>query len=408
MKVPLYKKIIIFTIIFLIIESIFTVEIGAVAFTLNTKSTTEDNMSSDFTIKNNDDFDENISYYMDQGHMPSLSACIVKNNSVVWQNGYGFSNIYKGIKATENTVYLGASLSKTITATAILQLWEQDLFELDDDVNEYLPFSLRNPNYPEINITIRMLLAHHYSLSKGEYSTFFYFSLLGLSKEDYKEYLDPSGKFYNPDLWLNNRPGEKLEYSNLGYIIIEYLIELLSHQSFDEYCYKNIFQPLEMKNTSFHVGDYEKNNLARPYIWISNNYIPLPHYENKFYSIGGIRTSVLDLSNFLIANMNDGSYNGKRILREETLQHIRTVQFPDSNQSTWYVYGLGWRISSRNNVTSIGHSGTMPGTNTYMNYRPSEKTGIIFFTNQYPILNEIDIMQWLNILFLLYEKAENL
>ena len=70
--------------------------------------------------------------------------------------------------------------------------------------------------------------------------------------------------------------------------------------------------------------------------------------------------------------------------------------------------GLGWRINSRNNISNIGHVGAMPGTLTYMYYRPLENTGIILFTNQYPFSNEIDIWPWINILILLYEKAYKL
>ena len=231
----------------------------------------EDKLSSEEnSIKIYDEFDENITYYMNQGHIPSISALIIKNNSVVWKKGYGYSNIYKKINATENTIYLGASISKTITSTALMQLWEKDLFELDDDVNDYLPFPLRNPNYPDKNITFRMLLSHHSSLAKGEYRHFILINILSLSKEKYNEYLDPKGKFYNSNLWLNVKPSEKLEYSNIGYLILEYLVEILSNQKFDEYCTKNIFQPLKMFNTSFHVKDYNKNILARTYIWFKN------------------------------------------------------------------------------------------------------------------------------------------
>jgi CubicO group peptidase (beta-lactamase class C family) len=353
----------------------------------------------------NDSFDENILYYMNLGHMPGLSACIVKNNNVVWHNGYGFSNLYKQVNATGNTIYSGASISKTITATALMQLWEKGLFDLDDDVNEFLTFPLRNPYYPDVKITFRMLLSHHSSLSEGNWNSIYYLSFIGLSKEWYKEYLTPSGKFYNTQFWINASPGEKLQYSNIGYFLLEYLVEILSKQSFDEYCDNNIFKPLKMGNTSFHLSDYKKNELAKQYLWFSNFYIPLPSYEVNNYGVGGIRTSVLDLSHFLIAHMNNGVFNDKRILESDTLDLVRTIQFPNSSEETWYGYGLGWRIYVRNNTYNIGHPGVGPGIATYINYEPFQKTGIIFFTNQYPLLREFDFMPWLNILWLLYEKA---
>jgi len=345
---------------------------------------------------------------MNQGHIPSLSACIIKNSSVVWQDGYGYSDIGKRIQATENTIYLGASITKTITATAIMQLWEQDLFDLDDDVNLYLPFSLRNPYFPNINITFRMLLAHHSSLANGELSGMIIWSFIfGLSEKWYGEYLIPSGLFYKPLYWLNIPPGEKLVYSNIGYIILGYLVELLSGESYIEYCNENIFKPLKMEKTNFIVSNYDKDELARPYIWLNNLYLPLPHYENKNYAVGGMRTSVLDLSRFLIAYMNNGSYDGQRILNNETLQLIKTKQFVHDNNSR-FSYGLGWRIYQRNNSYTVGHPGAMPGTLTYMYYQPLTKTGIIIFSNQYSITQENDFMPWYKILMLFYYKADQL
>ena len=124
--------------------------------------------SAEFPISSRDGdsvFDENILSLMKSGHMPSISMGIVKNNSLVWSKSYGYSNILKKEKATNTTIYLAGSISKTFTGLALMQLFEQELFDLDDDVNDYLPFSLRNPNYPNINITFRMLLAHQSSLS---------------------------------------------------------------------------------------------------------------------------------------------------------------------------------------------------------------------------------------------------
>jgi len=91
------------------------------------------------------DFDESILSLMKSGHMPSISMGIVKNNSLAWSKSYGYSNRLRKEKATNTTIYLAGSISKTVTGVALMQLYEQGLFDLDDDVNDYLPFSLRNP-----------------------------------------------------------------------------------------------------------------------------------------------------------------------------------------------------------------------------------------------------------------------
>ena len=108
-------------------------------------------------------FDKIIEFLMRRGHFPSISTCIIKNDQVVWSKGYGFSNKEEGILATENTVYQIASVTKTVTGTALMQLYDQGHFNLDDNVNDYLPFNLINPNFPEHLITFRMLLSHQTS-----------------------------------------------------------------------------------------------------------------------------------------------------------------------------------------------------------------------------------------------------
>ncbi len=132
-------------------------------------------------------FDENILSLMKSGHMPSISMGIVKNNSLVWSKSYGYSNRLRKEEATNTTIYLAGSISKTVTGLALIQLYEQGLFDLDDDVNDYLPFNLRNPNYPDINISFRMLLAHQSSLSDYNIArTFLFFSYLNHDKHHLK------------------------------------------------------------------------------------------------------------------------------------------------------------------------------------------------------------------------------
>jgi len=255
-----------------------------------------------------------------------------------------------------------------------------------------------------------MLLAHHSGLSSGKISLFFYFSILRLPKELLEQYLVPGGLFYSPIYWSDNPPGEQLVYSAIGYEVLGYLVNILSGQPFDKYCKEHIFEPLDMKNTSFYKNYFDIKNLARPYIWILNTtYLPLIHYKDWNCAVGGIRSSVMDLSHFLIAIMNGGVYNNYRILEEETVQLMRTRQFPGNSSDGRFTYGLGWRISVRYSNNSIGHSGGMPGALTYMYYYLNENTGIIFFTNQYPLLYYYDdIWSYINIVWLLNEKADQL
>jgi len=101
---------------------------------------------------------------VDEGDLPSVAACIIKNDQTVWKFAYGYANREEGKPASDETSYLLASISKTITGTAVMQLHENGLIDLDIDVSQYLPFSVRHPQYPDVIITTRMILAHRSGL----------------------------------------------------------------------------------------------------------------------------------------------------------------------------------------------------------------------------------------------------
>lgn len=345
------------------------------------------------------DFDQNITMLMKQGNISSLSACIIKNNEVVWYGGYGFYNRLLRKKPDINTVYLIGSVTKTVTATAILQLYEKGLFNLSDDVNNYLDFKLRNPNYPDVPITFSMLLSHQSSLSEDAGSKFTALArVLGFPKYAYKnlkELLVPGGHKYNPDVWLNYSPGEEFNYSNVGFSVLAYLVERISGQSFGTYCKEHIFKPLDMNDTGFYRSEFKRRNLAIPYRHFGEFYIRMPNIDHPMPGSTGIRTSISDLSHFLIAHMNNGTYNGKRILKNETIELMHTIQNPKNgyNFYLWnysfaglWKYGLGWEFYNESGIIYQGHSGGDLGFNTFMGFRVSDNVGVIlFFTPETPI-----------------------
>jgi len=360
----------------------------------------------------NDDslFDLKIRLLMRLTHIPSLTACIIKNDTIVWSKAYGYSDIYKREKATTDTIYRIASITKTFTGTALMQLYEQGLFDLDDNVSEYLPFDLKNPKYPDTNITFRMLLAHQSSFCcinveslfapleprLGDNSVigslkWYLFTLIHL--KDYisgfypddiypwiKEVMVPGGDLYYPEHWGDYPPGEGEFYTNIGYILLGYLIEQISGQSFEAYCKEHILEPLSMNNSSFFIYEINKDKLAIPYLWSHGIYHPMPHFElNCFNPAAGLFSDVNDLSKYLIAHMNEGVYNGVKILDRSTIEQMHTIQYTNG------IYGLGWEIIERNGIRRGGHVGSMPCFRSMMhsvNSTSLENTGIIYFWNE--------------------------
>jgi len=394
------KCFVIITIFLLVFSSSLSVN---ASFTIqNKKINPEKKALSDDNL-----FNQKIRFLMRLAHFPSMVACIIKNKSIVWSNSYGKYNILPRRTPDLNTVYMVASISKSITGTAFMQIYEDGLFDLDDDVNDYLNFSLRNPKYPDVNITFRMLLSHQSSLSECDF-----FNNLILMYVDskifpeypypfVKEYLVPGGSIYKPSVWLDQKPGEKTAYSNFNFALLELLFKILTDKSIGEYCKENIFDPLEMYNTSFDFSDFDRTQMATPYLHLGFFYFPIPHY-NPFSAGGGVRSTVNDLSHYLIAHMNGGVYNDTRILNESTVNLMHEIQYPGDGDG--HDFGLGWMYFNVNGVILHGHGGSYPGCDS--NMLINDDVGIIFVANNMvQTYRKIEFSAYKSIRDLFIEKA---
>ncbi len=361
------------------------------------------------SISNDLLFDNIITILMKLARYPSLSACVIDDDEVIWSKGYGLYDLENNKLANEHTIYNIGSISKTITGTSLMQLYEQELFDLDDDVNDYLPFSLRNPNYPDDVITFRMLLSHTSSL---DFDGVNYYWLNYSADPPFsrypdpwlKEHLIPGGKWYYQERWSStHRPGEHAMYANVNFDLIAYLVELISGEPFLNYCKDHIFSPLEMYNTSFNLSELNIKNVAIPYHYHNGEYLQInqlsymleditptsKYWRMHCYPAGGLYTTVSDLSHFFIAHMNEGVYNGVRILKKETVELMHKIQ--PGNEIN---YGLAWgnMKSPLLDIKYSGHNGGIFGVFTWMYFNTSENIGIIYFTNGDPYWEKFQIV----------------
>jgi CubicO group peptidase (beta-lactamase class C family) len=332
-------------------------------------------------------FDAYIKTLMPIAHKPSIAACIIHNDTVVWSKGYGYYDLENKKPTNEDVLYLQASISKPVTATALMQLYDKGLFDLDDDINDYLPFELRNPNHPDIPITIKMILSHRSSLA---YDNLNWVALSYLPGDpdvpDFPypwlmEYLTPGGAAYSSSTWSEYKPGEKYLYANIGFSIVAYLVEILSNQDFNEYCKENIFEPLEMYNSSFRLRDQDISNIAVPYEHKIGGYFRHPHYGiHILYPAITLRTSIAEFSHFIIAHMNDGVWNNVRILNKSTVDLMHTAHFSPEDKSN---YGLGWSIKNPLiGKKTYSHAGNYVGVNNYVAVVPDDDIAVVIFSNE--------------------------
>jgi CubicO group peptidase (beta-lactamase class C family) len=313
--------------------------------------------------------------------MNSVSFCVVKSDSLLWVDAMGYADNKKRILAVPETRYLIASISKSITAVAIMQLYERGLFALDDDINNYLPFKVTNPNHPADAITFRMLLNHTSSLNDNFNSSInlycWGFDCPKQLGDFLHDFFSPEGKNYSKDNFYTYKPGEKLIYSNSGYVFLGYLVEVIAQKPFDIYCKENIFGPLGMTKTEWRLSNIPLNELAIPY---SALFTPSsPHYTFIDYPDGGLRTTVVDLSKFLRMIIMNGSFNEHEIIKPETVVIMK--QSTNEMDMDGYTYGLGLLFINNGNLILCGHDGGEQGVTSQMFYDLNSNAGTIVFTN---------------------------
>ncbi len=348
---------------------------------------------------NYDSLNLHISKYMEVNRVPGFAICAVNDDSIIWSNAYGKANIESGLDMNIDATMMIASISKTITSTAVMQLWENGLINIEYDINEYLPLKIRNPYFPDIPITIKQLLTHTSSINDGTaYDESYHCGDPAISLKYWiKNYFIVGGEFYNATENFNNwQPGEKLEYSNVGFGLLGYLVEEITGISFNEYCRRNIFDPLNMKNTGWYYHEVDSLNQITNYILIDrdnlsdtdlinlsmrtpsnmdvNKIMPLCRYSFPNYPDGSLITSVRELSYFLRAIINDGTYNNAKILEKSTIDKMLTIQISGGKSQ-----GLCW--SKLPFESFWGHSGGDYGIATYMFLNRKNKIGIITFQN---------------------------
>ncbi|HRF75268.1 MAG TPA: serine hydrolase [Chitinophagales bacterium] len=321
-----------------------------------------------------------ITDQMENKHIPGVSAVIIKDEKLAWVGNYGVANLSTGQAVDTNTLFMLASISKTITATAIMQLYEDGYFELTDDINLHLPFEIYHPSYPDSTITMLQLLTHSAAMRDNWniLDTVYVAGDSPLPLGDFMQgYFEVGGPYYYAeDNFYTYAPGADYNYCNEGIALLGYMVEVFTGQPFNSYCNEHIIEPLCMTNTGWFLSELDTNLIAHPYDYISGSYYDYGLYGYPDYPDGQLRTTSLSLAKFLWMNMYNGNFNGVQLLQPETIELIRASQIPfiDPTQGlVWYSYEDGG--------TWWGHSGGDSGVSTDMYFNEDTQTGIIVLTN---------------------------
>ncbi len=343
-------------------------------------------------IKNTAEMESFFNQLVESGSPPGISVVVVKSGKLVYNHAFGYNDKPHGVKSTPDTIYHWWSMTKIPTALAIMQLQEQGKIKLDDAVVKYLPwFEVNYPSSESPVISIRNLMQHSSGLPDTMPSMISWVHYDDTTRNQtgvVKKYLP---KFNT----LKFEPGEKAVYSNFNYMVLGALIEAVSRQTYEAFIIDNILQPLGMTQTDFVYTPGLAEHEASGTLPIVHLYTPLLPmlldmnalvYEsqgkllwlNRVYIDAtpstGLIGSAPDVARLMMAYLNRGILDGKRILSPESISLMTETSPMDG-------HGLGWSVGKTNRTRFIEHTGGGPGFATEMRLYPDEELGIAILAN---------------------------
>ncbi|MEM8486279.1 MAG: serine hydrolase domain-containing protein [Bacteroidota bacterium] len=321
-----------------------------------------------------------IEQAMVEGQIPSMTLALVVGEEVVWSKGYGYANIWARTPAVPSTVYLIGSTFKAMSTVALLQHMEDGKFGLDDPVNGYLEgIRIKNED-ADAPVTFRHLLTHTSGLP-GDFGPF---PVWGDDRPpSLEQYLATS-------LRAESSPMAGVVYSNMAYSLVGYLSGQFAGVPFRNYVQQTIFSPLEMNSTAFQPTPVMTERLAVPYVVdrASKRLVPTEQLKASVWPAGIVYGTVLDQANWLIANLNGGTFKGRHLLAEELMDQMHSLQyeaFKGTISGLWggeeAGYGLTWWTDIRKGERFFAHSGSVPGYTAFLQGNKDKKIGIAILSN---------------------------
>ena len=304
-------------------------------------------------------------------HLPGVALGIIRGDEIVYLKGYGVADS-SGRAVTAQTPFSLASLAKPVTALAVMQLVEVGKVELDTPVQRYLPYFRLADAQASATITVRHLLNHTSGISRAT----------GDEKFPSQAALDwtPEQRVRElSDNALTYPVGTTHEYSNVNYAILALIVETVSGQSFESYVQEQIFNPLEMSQSTYYQPEAIPPDSAVGYQqWFGfpvANDIPLPRSSNGH---GGLIASAEDMTHFMIAQLNEGRYGNVTVLSPAGITEMHTPAALEGNTKSFYA--MGWEVETVDGLPIITHNGDYGGFHADMTLT-SDGWGIVMMTN---------------------------
>jgi len=351
-------------------------------------------MSAGLFEKFEEKFENLVASEMTKANIPGASVALLKDGQVIYARGFGARSLKDNLPATPQTLYGIGSCTKSFTALAVMQLAEQGKLDVRDPVGKYLPFKLGSEDNP---ITIHHLLTHSSGIPNlgGAETT------ITRMNDIYEKFI-PMSSFEDLMLHINSaseevaaKPGKRFFYLNEGYTLLGEIVEKVSKLKFEDYIKEKILNPLKMSRSTFLKEELEKDaDVMTPYFAQSKEgtvkVTPAVHPFHKFiYAPGGLISSVMELTNYLTANMNNGVFEDARILdSSSSLEEMHKFHIEDESLRSYYGiparlgYGYGWAIvEDFLGHKLVCHSGSTGMSSAQLSFVPDLKIGVAAAAN---------------------------
>ena len=311
-----------------------------------------------------------ISKFMETTKAPGISAAIVENGEIVWSAGFGMADLENRAPATSATLYRLGSVSKSLTATGAMQLWEAGKLDLDAPVQKYCPAFPQK----EAPITTREVLGHLSGIRHYK----------GHSQDDPE--IGNTRHFDNPiagglQFFANDplvdKPGNKFHYSTQGYTLVGCVMQGASGENYVAYVTEHVLAPAGMTQTRPDDRFAIIPNRTRFYAKNKSGAIENADFLDSSYKIpgGGWLSSADDMAKFEMAMLND------RIVSRATRDIMWTPLKAADGKENGYALGWGWGSSEAAGVRDVGHSGGQQGTSTFFGIAPDLCDGVVVLVN---------------------------
>ncbi len=308
-----------------------------------------------------------VSSFMSANSVPGIGVAVVLEGEPAWSAGFGMSDLEDSAPATSSTLFRLGSISKPITAVAVLQLWERGKLDLDAPVQKYCP-AFPQKEWP---ITTRELLGHlggirHYNPDgKGD-----------IPEDSARHFasMEESLQIFAADP-LVAKPGTKFNYSTYGYTLLGCVLEGATSQKYVDFVRENVFKPARMEHTQADDFFAVIPHRARWYHKDKAGVVRNAGVLDSSYKIpgGGLISSADDMAQFEAAILAD------KLLKRTTRDLMWTILKPTEGKPSHYA--LGWFVAEKFGLRTAGHTGGQQGTDTAFLIAPDRRAGVVVLAN---------------------------